>query len=362
MKLASVSIENCRKIETANLDLSPSINLIIGKNGSGKTSIVEALSILSSGRSFQTRSISEVIKSGREKLLITAKLEVDGTISHVGIEKHPHETRIRINKKNIRSQAELSQYIPVTIIHPDSIKLIVGSPKERRSYLDWIGFYLLPEYHQQWKHHQRILKQRNAYLRTQNIGDDFDYWTRELIAAQSILHEKRLLIVSLLSEEIDFFRELLLSNSEISVDLSNGFSKVETFEDCNTLVFYQSKLQQELKMRRTLYGIHRSDMGIFLDNSPAHISASRGQLKLLSTLLLLAQSNIIRTRDELSGLVIVDDMTSELDEFNQSILLDTLNQLKQQVLLTAPVLSKVFNKYEMKMFHVKHGVIFESGS
>ena len=359
MKLVDISIKNCRKIKKATLALSPSLNLIVGDNGSGKTSIVEAFSILSSGRSFRTHKIGDVITQNEKKLLITSRLKAGDLTSHIGIEKSSQETHIRINKQDVRSQAELSQFLPVTIIHPDSIKLIVGSPSMRRSYLDWVGFYLLPEYHLLWKHHQRILKQRNAYLRLQKVGGDFDYWTKELIVAQAKLHKKRCSIISLLDDEVNFFRKMLLAESEISLKLTNGFSATDTLDSLNTLDFYHSKLAQELKMKRTLYGIHKSDMKIGLDNVPANISASRGQLKLIAITLQLAQSNVIKQRDKLSGLIIVDDMTSELDEGNQDILLDTLSSLEQQIILTAPVLSEALGRQKAKMFHVKHGVVLE---
>ncbi|HIO93628.1 MAG TPA: DNA replication and repair protein RecF [Leucothrix mucor] len=360
MKLINITIENCRRIDKAVLELSPMINLIVGENGSGKTSIVEAFSILSSGRSFRTRRIVDVISKNKEKVLITSKLSSDDVTLQIGIEKSSAETRIRINQIDIRSQAELSQYIPVTVIHPESIKLIVGSPSERRSYIDWVGFYLMPEYHRLWKHHQRILKQRNAYLRLNKIGGDFDYWTNELILAQAIIHEKRHFIISLLEENVEVFRNMLLPNNKISLRLGNGFSSNGELNTFNTLSFYKSKLEQEVKMKRTLYGVHKSDMKIILDDSPANISASRGQLKLMAILLYLAQSNAINKRGGQSGVVIIDDISSELDRHNQALLLDTLSTLQQQVILTVPVLSEVFSNIELKMFHVKHGVVSEA--
>ena len=156
-------------IVSAKLILSSGINIIVGKNGSGKSSIIEAFSILSTGRSFRTRHISEVIHWKSDKLLITSSLLYLNKISHIGIEKTQRETRIRINQCDIHSQAELSQYIPITTITPDSIKLITGSPSDRRRYIDWIGFYLLPDYYPLWKQHQRILKQRNACLKHKKI-------------------------------------------------------------------------------------------------------------------------------------------------------------------------------------------------
>jgi DNA replication and repair protein RecF len=362
MKLDNICIENCRMIASAKLELSAGINLILGENGSGKSSLIEAFSILSTGRSFRTRRINEVIRWNNEKLLITANLSTSASASHIGIEKKQGETRIRINQSDIRSQAELSQHIPVTTITPDSIKLIMGSPSVRRSYLDWIGFYLLPEFHQIWKYHQRVLKQRNACLRNHQITADFDYWTNELISVQAILYKKRQSIIALLEDSAESFREILLPENNVSLRLTNGFPSIHTFANGNNLEFYQSKLTQELKLKRTLYGAHKSDLKVSIDENPAHIAASRGQLKLLSILLYLAQSDVLAKRGVTSGIITIDDVASELDEKNQSILFSALQSLQQQVILTVPSKSKIWKGENIKMFHVKHGEVFEESS
>ena len=359
MKLDNIQIENCRMIASASMTLSSGINLIIGENGSGKSSLIEAFSILSTGRSFRTNRINEVVQWGKKKLLITANLSFSNSTSHIGIEKKQGETRIRIDKNDIRSQAELSQYLPVTTITPDSIKLIMGSPSVRRRYLDWIGFYLLPDFYPIWKSHQRILKQRNACLRNNQVTADFNYWTQELISIQSILHEKRQSILGSLESTVEPFRKILMPNKNISLSLSNGFSSIDTFDNVNNLKFYQSKLPQELKLKRTLYGVHKSDLKININDHPAHIAASRGELKLLSILLYLAQSDVLITRDVKLGIITIDDVASELDKKNQMILFKTLQSLKQQVILTVPIKSKIWKGNNIKMFHVKHGDVSE---
>ncbi|MCK5918054.1 MAG: DNA replication/repair protein RecF [Cocleimonas sp.] len=359
MKLNNIHIENCRMIATADMTLSSGINLIIGKNGAGKSSLIEAFSILSTGRSFRTRRISEVIRWDCTTLLITANIFSSGSTSHIGIEKKQGETRIRIDQRDIRSQAELSQHLPVTTITPDSIGLIMGSPSVRRRYLDWIGFYLLPNFHQVWKHHQRILKQRNACLRNNQLTTDFNYWTKELISIQATLYEKRHAILALLETRVNTFRKKLLPDKHVSLSLSNGFPSIDTFENGNNLAFYQSKLSQELKLKRTLYGLHKSDLKIYINDSPAHIAASRGELKLLSILLYLAQSDVLTKRGVTSGIIIIDDVISELDKKNQLILFQALQSLKQQIILTAPIKSKIWKGNNIKMFHVKHGEVSE---
>ena len=357
MRIDEVTIENCRIIQKAHLAFSPDINFIYGENGSGKTSIVEALSILSKGRSFRSNRVSGVISYKSEKLLVTTKIFSNGGSSHVGVEKSAAETRIRIDKKDIRSQAELSQYIPLTIIYPDAIRLITGAPSERRAYLDWIGFYLFPAFHQQWKHYQRILKQRNAYLRTGKIGHDLDYWTSELITVQGVIHKQRKDIVDLLKIEIVTFQKLLMPEYSITLALSDGFPTGISTVDANDLSFYKEKQDQELKLKRTLYGAHNANLLIKLNDNLAHVSASRGQLKLLSIALLLAQSSVLKKRDNLSGVIIVDDVTSELDEANQAVLLNALSALDQQIIITAPVCTSILQKHNPRMFHVKHGVV-----
>jgi DNA replication and repair protein RecF len=342
-------------IVSAKLILSSGINVVIGKNGSGKSSIIEAFSILSTGRSFRTRHISEVIHWKSNTLLITSRLLHLNKTSHIGIEKTQSETRIRINQCDIHSQAELSQYIPITIITPDSIKLIMGAPSERRSYIDWIGFYLLPEYHQLWKQHQRILKQRNACLKSKRITADFDFWTRELIDIQWQLHEKRQTLFLLLQESTEVFREILLPDHALSLSLTYGFPPAITFKAGNSVDFYKSKLAQEIKLKRTMYGVHKSDLKIYINDNLAHISASRGQLKLLSILLHLAQSHVLMKKEINSGMIVIDDVASELDETNQHILFEALKSLQQQVILTLPEQSTVWNEKKFTMFHVKHG-------
>lgn len=358
MKLDNIHIENCRMIASADMELSSGVNLIIGKNGSGKSSLIEAFSILSTGRSFRTRRINEVVRWDSEKLLITASLSSSGSTSHIGIEKKQGETRIRINQTDIRSQAELSQYLPVTTITPDSIKLIMGSPTVRRSYLDWIGFYLLPDFHQVWKYHQRVLKQRNACLRNNQLTADFTYWTKELINVQEALYEKRRSIIVLLESTVELFRKILLPKKRVSLSMTSGFPAIDIFNNANNLEFYQSKLPQELKLKRTLHGAHKSDLKININDNPAHIAASRGELKLLSILLYLAQSDVLTTRGVASGIVTIDDVASELDKKNQAILFKALRSLQQQVILTAPIKSKIW-KGDIKMFHVKHGEVSE---
>lgn len=184
MRLEQLSIRHCRIVEQAELTFSPGVNLICGDNGSGKSSILEAVTILSRGRSFRSTRIADVIQHSQESMLIRARTSDDHNQFSIGIEKTRNSTRIRVNQQDIHTQAALSRFLPVSVIDPNSIELLVGSPSLRRAYIDWIAFYVFPEFHKVWQKYQRILKQRNLCLRVPKYLSALPVWTDELIKSQ----------------------------------------------------------------------------------------------------------------------------------------------------------------------------------
>ena len=125
MLLEQLSIHHCRVIDQADLSLSSGVNLIAGDNGSGKSSILEAVAILSRGRSFRSARIIDVIQHQQDSLLIRANTSDGDNNFTIGIEKDRSTTRIRVNQQDIHTQAALSRYLPVTIIDPNSTRVLV---------------------------------------------------------------------------------------------------------------------------------------------------------------------------------------------------------------------------------------------
>ena len=195
MWIKNITIKDCRSLSSVNLEFSPDLNIIVGPNASGKTSLLEALNILSKGRSFRTSHIKEVITDKKESILISASI-VDNinereNHSQLGIEKSCSKTKIRINKQDVYTQAKLSSHLHITVIHPNSVDLITGSPSIRRSYLDWIAFYVFPDFLLKWKKYQHILKQRNICLKSPKHLYSLDKWTEELVQIQPDLIKYR---------------------------------------------------------------------------------------------------------------------------------------------------------------------------
>ncbi len=359
MWIKRLNIQNCRSIEDSVLQFSPNLNIIIGDNASGKTSLLESLSLLSNGRSFRTSHISDVINHNEKQVLIAAKVVNNDVTSHIGIEKSATRTRIRINQQDIYSQAELSRYLPITVIHPDSLRLITGAPSFRRSYVDWIAFYLFPDFHGKWKSYQHILKQRNQCLKNPKYQSSLMKWTEELVILQPDIIYYRKSALEILQPFLLSISSKLLEGVNIEIVFDSGLPENLSLNKESLMSFYESKLKYDSLIQRTSAGVHKANLKFLIDSKPAEKIASRGQLKLLSIALFLSQNIAINSNKSSRGILLVDDFTSELDSSNKQLLIEYLLELDQQIIITSTQSEVIKKATKRKVFHVKHGVINE---
>lgn len=361
MYLKELTIQHCRCIEHCHIDLSPQINVLVGDNASGKSSFLEALSLLSRGRSFRTPRIREVIQHGSNEVLVSGKVQVQQPEScyPVGIAKTATSSKIRINHEDIQQQAKLSRHVPLSLIHPEALNIITGAPSLRRALLDWITFYCETEFHSVWKTYQRILKQRNACLRDEQQQYALTYWTEQLVQYQPQIMQFRQQSLNALKQGLLHYHDLLKSLGNLEIKLSTGFPQhVDNFDQEKMLSFLNMKKKNEINHGVSLYGAHRADMHLFLDDLPVDKVASRGQLKLLGMALTLAQNQAVTDQVQQKGIIAVDDLASELDNNAQDVLFQALQQTEQQLIITGTSVPPMdINKQEAEMFHVKHGCI-----
>lgn len=355
-------VHNCRVITQAELELAAQANIVYGINASGKSSLLEALTLLARGRSFRTPRIADVLQRGTTELMVSAMIEdgVGGGRYPLGISKTAQATRIRINHTDISQQAELSSHLPLTLLHPDSVELITGSPSLRRAFLDWIAFYRFADFHSVWRYYQRVLQQRNACLRdAKQQHYALAQWTTQLIALQPVLYSYRSQALTALQTDLQISHPLLASTGMPQLTLSSGFpAHVDITEQEQLQRFFQDKQAQELKQGFSLYGAHRADLQISLDGIPAVRIASRGQLKLLAISLLLAQSHAAASETTKRGIILIDDLAAELDEANLQALYNTLCTTQQQLVITGTHLEPLRQHFNhARVFHVERGQI-----
>ena len=352
MWLKTLLIVNCRNIVTAELTLSPTINYIVGDNGSGKTSLLEALSILSMGRSFRTPNIKQIINRNTKHITVSGSIVTESINDyHVGIRKEAGSTTIKINKQYITSQAELSKHLPLTVIHPLSYELITGGATIRRKYIDWIAFYQDDNFHLTWLKYQKILKQRNATLRNTKSHYALEYLTAELCKLQPVIHQARVKAVSLLQKKIQEITPNRLSAYIPKITLNSGFPGEIASDTDSLITYYQSQQANELRLKRTIKGAHTANIIFTIDGEPVSATASRGETKTIAIMLLVAQSLTITKY----GIIAFDDLHAELDKEHYEDILAFIESINRQIIITT--ISEPRIRSDHKLFHVKQGLV-----
>ena len=353
MALHTLLAQNLRIIEHLEISLAEDATLFCGKNGAGKTSILEAIDFLSRGRSFRSRCLAPLLRTGSETITVSGNVVDDERTTHLGIQKSAEETTLHCNQQKVESISNHASYLPVVCMHPDSHQLIQGGARYRRNFLDWSAFHVKPEYLFDWRKYNKCLRQRNHVLR-QAIDKikELDEWTQELSIIGTQVNQTRLKIFEEVSPIFEEYANKLLPECKISLAYLSGWP--------NKLSLEQALMQaspQELQKKTTRWGPQRADIKISFNDHDAASAASRGQQKLIAASLLLAQIDHLQMSNDRKCVVLLDDVRAELDSAHAHALVVALQALNCQVFVSAiePEQVDLQGWCKSKMFHVKHG-------
>lgn len=357
MSLLKLEIYSLRNIERASITPCSKINLITGKNASGKSSLLEAIYILGRARSFRAKNIKQLIQFDKQQLIVSGQSQqTNGIPYHLGIQINGKGCEIRINQEDSH-KAELAYSLPVSLIHPKSYQLLDAGPQVRREFLDWGVFNDDEQYLDYWRKFKKVLQQRNSLLKSRQ-QNQINVWNTELVQYGTIVSKYR--------------KEYLAKLEPVFFELCNFFLKFKTIElkyipgwdeSDYFIKILENDLQKDLRYGFTHSGPHRCDFSVIVNNRLAKDYVSRGQLKLLMLALKLAQVKLIELEINNSVCVLIDDLTAELDITNKAKLLSYLSELNCQVFMSTTELSNfgdlsLLNNY--KVFHVEHGNIQET--
>jgi DNA replication and repair protein RecF len=345
MSLAELRITNLRCIESAELTFSPDFNLIVGENGAGKTSILEAIFLLGRGRSFRTRNSEKLIRHGNNCLTVFGATN-DTPRAVAGVEVTREGTRARINGKDADSLLALSGVLPVQSIDPEIHKLIDQGPERRRRWLDWLVFHVEPSFVSHWVRYQRALRQRNAALK---LGGDTAVWDPALVEHGSAMTDARRKALDRLQ---DYLQALFgtFSGLEISVGFFAGWRQEQTLADA-----LQESTTRDRERGITSTGPHRADVILRTKGRSARETLSRGQQKLTAVAMIVSQLKMLSTELGMSAVLLLDDPAAELDEKNLQRLLQELTALQCQMIATSLRAEIPFFQSPKSTFHVEQG-------
>jgi DNA replication and repair protein RecF len=351
--IKNLSIYNLRIIEKVSIEPSPGINLITGQNGSGKTTILEAIYLIARNKSFRTSKINTLINYKSNELLITTRLERDNTGQFtIGIKKTKHNTEVKISGKKQTKLSEVVKQLPLFIITPDVNRIFEDGPSLRRKLLDWGVFHVEHSYRETFQQFNRLLQQRNALLRTKiSETTNWDYLLSESGEIIQIQRE------NYLQEWLKVLMELtrgfnFLEN--INIELKKGWAK-----ENNYLAELKLKSQKDKFHGFTSIGPHRADIEIKIHDTSVIDILSRGQIKILSSLLILSQALLYKRKVCESPIILIDDIQAELDLVTRKKLFTLLESLDFQIFLTSSGDLKQgrIEHNDWNMFHVEQGVV-----
>ena len=353
MALQTLLVQNLRIIEQLDISLASDANLFFGENGAGKTSILEAIDVLSRGRSFRERRTSPLIRKQATDLIVSGKVCAADGHAYLGIQKSVKQTILHCNQEKTASISNHASYLPVLSMHPDSHQLIQGSGKYRRNYMDWSAFHVKHNFLQNWRNYNKCLRQRNSALRNRCGKEELSVWTNQLSALGEEINIARSEIFREIRPFFDKYSSKLLPECEISMDYQRGWS-----EETNLETALNSLREQELLSKTTRCGPHRANIKLCLNQQDAAAAASRGQQKLIAACLLLAQIDHIQQFNQRKSVVLLDDIRAELDQQHAHALTTALKKLGCQVFITAIEESQIELQgwKDTKVFHVKQGI------
>lgn len=346
MTLCWIEVHNVRNISSVKLKLNPRFNLFLGKNGAGKTSLLEAVYLLGRGQSFRSNDVLAATTRGATSCTVTAKIALRGV---VGVELTKGGLTGRINGEPLRNRAALAEFTPLLFIGPDSHRFVTEGPELRRKLIDWGVFHVEPNFISLWRQYQHILKQRNVALK---LGHPVDPWDNAFIEVAERLDACRYSYINQLLSYVQHYVEQLLQINTMSYQYVRGWREDMTIGDV-----LKANLEHDRVQGFTRFGPHRADLHIKCDTKPVKDILSRGQQKLLVNSLHLAQVALLTTVINRPCTLLIDDLASELDIHHRERLIELLADMNVQVLLTTVVDWKwpLKDIESCTVFHVEQG-------
>lgn len=354
MQLARLEIARLRCIASASLALGGGINLITGDNGAGKTSVIEALHILSHGRSFRGRVRDGLIAHSASALRIIACWHDASTAEHrAGLEHDGKQWQARVDGEPVKTLADLASHIAMVCFEPGSHALLTGAAENRRRFVDWALFHVEPDFLENWRRYARALRQRNALLKSAADDSLFAAWEHEMQVSGERITAMRLAWLErweplLVANTLAFLPELAAAK----VSFLPGWKPETPLASALSL-----NRDRDRAVGFTSIGPHRSDWRISFGRLVAREGLSRGQTKLAALACVLAQAQQFAAARGHWPIICLDDLASELDLRHQQRVIEQVVASAAQVVITATAPMSLSPAPDVTRFHVEQGEV-----
>lgn len=353
MHFEQLRIQNLRCLTHVAITLDPGINVFVGGNGAGKTSLLESVFLLSHARSFRNGAKEALLQLGAAQLSVFAELRrKDGSLARLGLGREASRWQAKLDGSSI-SLSQLVQECAVVCFDPGSHALISGAAEERRRFLDWGVFHVEHGFLSTWHRYQRALKQRNSLLRSAAATESslFEPWEIELSETAHQIDQYRENYLSLLAAALASYTVRLLPElGAFEFRYRRGW-----LEGRELLEQLRNTRVRDVARGHTSMGAHRADWSLGFEFAPQREHFSRGQEKLVATACLLAQAMLYAQIRSEWPVICLDDLASELDQSHQLAVVEELVSAGAQILVTGTDMPTALNGKATQTFHVEQG-------
>jgi DNA replication and repair protein RecF len=354
-----LSISQLRNLADVDVELGSGLNYLYGRNGAGKTALLEAVHLLGRGRSFRSGQVQDLIRREAGELLVRANLEDEhrGRLTVAMTRNRRNRGELRINGEAARRLSELAVLLPLQVLTPGLSDLVFGSPVERRQWLDWGLFHVEPEHLRAWRQYLHALKQRNAALKAVAAGELPEsallVWTDEVAGAGDLVNQRRQRYVNDLEPLLSQVLGDLAPELRVDMVYEPGWRAGDSLRKV-----LGETLSRELKSGTTQSGPHRADVSLRTEGVAAAAALSRGQGKAVASAMMLAQARLLMETARRASVFLIDDIGAEFDLAHSARFFRLVTALGCQVLATSNLGPEHWREgvgLDMRVFHVEQG-------
>ncbi len=343
MQIERLHADDFRNLSVVEINPHPHFNIVQGDNGQGKTNVLEAIYLLGGLRSFRTSRLAECIHFDADKATIAARLLRSQVQSDLGLEMGRKRSRVFLDGKLVRRNVDYLGRLVVVLFTPNDLRLPHGEPSVRRRYLDRAVFNHHPGYLEELRRYERALSQRNALLKEADRGqvdlDLLEVFDGLVADAGAVIADRRSTFVGAFSSRVAaHFAEVAAPGLTAALQISSRLTHVGEGGIVNWREGLKDALTagraRDLRRRFTGSGPHLDDLVLMIQDRPARIHASQGQCRALILAMKIAEIRSLEDRLGEAPVLLMDDITSELDRQRNHALMGHLDALGGQVFLT----------------------------
>ena len=376
MKIKSLKLLYFRNYLSTNIEVHPSLNVLVGNNANGKTNIIESIFCLALGKSYRTKSDSECIMFGETATAMSCIVNKNDRELDImlGINNKGKSAKIAGIKKT--KLTDFVGELNVVLFSPEDLQIVKGSPALRREFMNREFYQFSRIYHKYYLMYQHLLKQRNSYLKDmrKNPKDEMslaylDTLTSQLAKVAIYITKERVSFIQEISK-LTYQNMLNISNGQETLKIKYKSSVLESlnitdvndtnFTEENLVKVMMKKSFDDIMRGSTKIGPHQDDLEFYINDLDAKMYASQGQQRSIVLSLKLAEINYLKSKTGTYPVLLLDDVLSELDKNRQLKLLDAINE-NVQTFITTPSISDIKEDLlkKAKVFKIEDGNISE---